>query len=112
MCFTPVNIDQVTTLWIIRQMKVMCHDDDATVAPLYLNIISTGGAADYWSSALGAYKRGVKRHNGRPVYTQVADSGTGERPWYLWWSGEDTKTRWIKERQSGLNIKEKTWCVS
>ena len=90
----------------------MCHDDDATVAPLYLNILSTGGAADYWSSALGAYKRGVKRHNGRPVYTQVADSGTGERPWYLWWSGEDTKTRWIKERQSGLKIKEKTWCVS
>ena len=51
----------------------MCHDDDATVAPLYLNLISTGGAADYWSSALGAYKRAVKRHNGRPVYTQVSD---------------------------------------
>ena len=101
MCFTPVNIDQVTTIWIIRQMKVMCHDDDATVAPLFLNIISNGGAADYWSSALGAYKRGVKRHNGRPVYTQVSDVAWAEKHHHLWW--DDVYREWCVSFQVGHN---------
>ena len=51
------------------QIASLCNDTSAT--PVYLNITSSGRAADYWSSALGVYKRGVKRHNGRPVYTQT-----------------------------------------